>query len=104
MAMRRWVGVLSVAVITGLAGAPPALGRSALLPSSVISRARASEPAVAVSAGGRTLAAWVAVRGELDANAYPSCGVSTGYGTIEARLGTAAHGWRGVQVLGVDGE
>jgi hypothetical protein len=106
MGMRRWVGVLSVAVITALAGAPPALGTSALLPSSVISstRARASEPAVAVSAGGRTLAAWVAVRGELETRRFPSCGVSTGYGTIEARLGTAAHGWRGVQVLGVDGE
>jgi hypothetical protein len=106
MSMRLWVGVLSVAMITGLTGAPPALGTSALLLSSVISsaRARASEPAVAVSAGGRTLATWVAVRGELETNAYPSCGVSTGYGTIEARLGTAAHGWRGVQVLGVDGE
>jgi hypothetical protein len=106
MGMRRWVGVLSVAMITGLAGAAPALATSALLPSSVISsaRARASEPAVAVSAGGRTLAAWVAVRGELETDAFPSCGISTGYGTIEARLGTAAHGWRGVQVLGVNGE
>jgi hypothetical protein len=106
MGMRRWVGVLSVAVLTVFAGAAPALGTSALLPNSVISsaRARASEPAVAVSAGGRTLAAWVAVRGELETDAFPSCGISTGYGKIEARLGTAAHGWRGVQVLGTDGE
>ncbi|MGO8907286.1 MAG: hypothetical protein ACLQMH_16935 [Solirubrobacteraceae bacterium] len=59
---------------------------------------------MAVSAGGRTLATWVAVRGELETDAYPSCGVSTGYGTIEARLGTVAHGWRGVQALAVDAE
>jgi hypothetical protein len=58
---------------------------------------------VAVSAGGRTLAAWVAVRGELETPTVSVVRVSTGYGTIEARLGTAAHGWRGVQVLGVNG-
>jgi hypothetical protein len=106
MRMRRRVVVLSVAVITVFVGAPSALGAPALPPSRVISPAveRASEPAVAVSAGGRTLAAWVAVRGELETDAYPSCGVSTGYGTIEALLGTVAHGWRGVQVLAVDAE
>jgi hypothetical protein len=106
MGMRRWVGVLLAAVLTVFAGAAPALGAPALTPSSVISsaRVRASEPAVAVSADGRTLATWVAVRGELATDVYPSCGAATGYGTIEARLGTVAHGWRGVQVLGVDAE
>jgi hypothetical protein len=93
-------------MIAALAGVAPALGAPALMRSSVISTAgaKAGEPAVAVSAGGRTLAAWVAVRGELETDAFPSCGISTGYGKIEARLGTAAHGWRGVQVLGTDGE
>ena len=100
------MGVLFVAVITAFVGATPALGAPALTPSSVISTvgAKASEPAVAVSADGRTLATWVAVRGEIETDAFSSCGRSTGYGKIEARLGTLAHGWRGVQVLGVDGE
>jgi hypothetical protein len=82
------------------------VGAPALMPSSVISTAgaRASEPAVAVSADGRRLAAWVAVRGELEIGQTPAGGVFIGYGKVEARLGAPARRWGGVQVLGADGE
>jgi hypothetical protein len=58
---------------------------------------------VAISADGRTLAAWVAVRVERENYSFPSCG-GTSYGTVEVRLGAEARGWRGVQVLGADAE
>lgn len=104
MGMRRRAGVLSF-VLGAFAGAAPALGAPALTPSSIVSplRERVSEPTVAVSAEGRMLAAWDAVRGELEPDRYPSCGSTGTYGLVEARLGAVAHGWHGVQVLGVDG-
>jgi hypothetical protein len=106
MGMRGWVGVISVAVLTVFAGAAPALGTSALLPTGVISGARASEPAVAVSADGRTLAAWVAVRGEVEISQGPPDNflVNVGHGRIEARLGSTAHRWGRTETLGTDGE
>jgi hypothetical protein len=108
MGMRRCVGVLSVAVITAFVAAAPAPGESVLMRSSVISTAgaRASEPAVAASADGRTLAAWVAVRGEVEISQGPpeSFLVNVGHGRIEARLGSTAHRWGRTQMLGTDGE
>jgi len=106
MDMRRWVGILCVAGLTACANAAPAPGAPVWTASSVLSspRERASEPAVAVSAGGRMLAAWVVVRGEAETREGQPEGVFTGYGRIEARLGTAARGWRGAQVLSSDGE
>ncbi len=103
MGMRRWLGALSL--LAAFAGAAPALGAPALTPSRVISPARATviEPSLAVSADGRTLAAWVAVRSEREAREFPSCG-NSGYGPIDARLGAVAGGWGGVQALGADGE
>ena len=81
------------------------MAASALMRGSVIStQARASEPAVAISAHGSMLAAWVAVRGEVEIQEGQPEAVFAGYGRIEARLGTAVHGWRGVQALGSDGE
>ena len=106
MDMRRWVGILCVAGLTACANAAPAAGAPVWTASSVLSspRERASEPAVAVSAGGRMLAAWVVVRGEAETREGQPEGVFTGYGRIEARLGTAARGWRGTQVLSSEGE
>ncbi len=59
---------------------------------------------MAISAHGSMLAAWVAVRGKLEILEGQPEGLFSGYGTIEARLGSTAHGWRGVQALGSDGE
>ncbi len=103
---RWWYSGLCVAVLAVGVGPVPAVAAPVLGANRVISSAgsTASEPAVAVAAGGRMLAAWVAIRGELTAGRFPSCGRPGGYGTVEARLGRAAHGWRGVQVLGADGE
>jgi hypothetical protein len=57
-----------------------------------------------MAADGRMLAAWVAVQGEVEIREGQPEGLLAGHGRIEARLGTAAHGWRGVQVLAADGE
>jgi hypothetical protein len=50
------------------------------------------------------LATWVAVRGEVEIREGQPQGVYAGYGGIEARLGSAAHGWRDAQVLSSNGE
>jgi hypothetical protein len=50
------------------------------------------------------LAAWVAVRGEVQITEGPGGGTYTGYGRIEARLGSPLHGWRSAQVLASNGE
>jgi hypothetical protein len=50
------------------------------------------------------LATWVAAGGEVQIAEGPGGGTYTGYGRIEARLGSAPHGWRGAQALASDGE
>jgi len=50
------------------------------------------------------LASWVDVRGEVQVAEGPGGGAYTGYGRVEARLGSALHGWRSAQVLAADGE
>jgi hypothetical protein len=106
MGMSRWVGILCVAGLTACAGVAPAQAAPAWTASRVLSsrRAQASEPTVAVSADGRMLATWVAVRGEVEIREGQPQGVYAGYGRIEARLGSAAHGWRDAQVLSSNGE
>jgi hypothetical protein len=106
MGMSRWVGTFCIAALMACAAAAPALGVPAWSASRVLSNPgkRASEPAVAMAADGRMLAAWVAIQGEVEIREGQPEGLLAGHGRIEARLGTAAHGWRGVQVLAADGE
>jgi hypothetical protein len=104
VSMSRCVAVLCTACALMCAAAVPALGDPGTITSHVLSSAseRTNEPAVAISADGRMLAAWVAVRGAVEFQEGPEP-FYIRHGRIEARLGTTARGWRGAQVLSLDG-
>lgn len=106
MGTSRWGGIVSLVALGVCAAAAPAVASPAWTGNAVLSRSgeAASEPAVAVSADGRVVAAWVAVRGEVEISETLPEGTFAGSGPVAARLGMAGHGWRGAQVLSSDGE